>query len=270
MASAALGVQHGPVRADNHRSTAGPHYQTLLAGIVADSNRRINELPLLTEAERRQIVVEWNDTRVEYPSHSCIHELFEAQVARTPEHVAIVSQKQKITYRELNEPRPTGWPHYATLARNRTRHSRWTVAGPLAGDGRRPVGHPQGWRSLPPLDPTSPPARLKFVLDDAGAPVVLTQTRLRDRAPPLQIRVISVDADWKEVARQSTANLPRLAGAEDLAYVMYTSGSTGTPKGVAIPHRAVVRLVCGAELRPAGFVPGFPASLPARLRCFDV
>ncbi|MDQ3942418.1 MAG: amino acid adenylation domain-containing protein, partial [Actinomycetota bacterium] len=221
----------------------GGHYQALLEGIVADPERRLSDLPLLTEAERHRLLVEWNDTTTKYPRDRCVHELFEEQAERTPEAIAVVFEDERLTYRELNR-----------LANRLARHLRKLGVGsevPVGLCVERSVemvvgllGILKAGGAYVPLDPSYPKERLSFMIEDAQAPVVLTQERLVGGLPRHAARLLCLDADWPLIVREECEeNLVSEAKADNLAYVMYTSGSTGVPKGVMVEHRPVVRLV---------------------------
>ncbi len=215
------------------------HLQTLLAGIVADPNRRLSELPLLTPTEQRQVLEEWNATAAQYPQDRCVHELFEAQVERTPDAVALVLDDQHLTYRELN-----------ARANQLAHHLRELTVGPEVLVGLCAerslemviglLGILKAGGAYVPLDLGYPSDRLAFMFADAQAPVLLTQERLVGRLPIQGARPLRLDADWEAIARHGTENLASGATAENLAYVIYTSGSTGRPKGTLIPHRGLV------------------------------
>ncbi|MDP2625480.1 MAG: amino acid adenylation domain-containing protein, partial [Candidatus Rokubacteria bacterium] len=214
------------------------HYEHLLAGIVADPDQRLSELPLLTEPERHRILVDWNATRRPFPSETTLHALFEAQVARTPDAIAVVFEGQTLTYRELDY-----------RANQLARHLRSLGVGPDTLVGvcleRCPemfvalLGILKAGGAYLPLDPTYPPERLRFMLEDAAPAVLLARQCLADGVPGSGARLLCLDADREAVAAQSGAPLDAVAGPHTLAYVIYTSGSTGRPKGVMIPHRAV-------------------------------
>lgn len=217
------------------------HFQTLLAAVVANPDERLSMLPLLTPAERHQLLVEWNDTAEEYPRGSCVHELFETQVERTPEAVAVDFEGKQLTYRELNR-----------RANQIARRLRRIGVGPDVPVGlllERSLTMVVGlWAVLKaggayvPLDPAYPKARLSFMLEDSGAPVLLTQENLADGLPAHPAKQILLDADGNGIGREGGENLRTAATPENLAYLIYTSGSTGMPRGVAIPHRAVVNV----------------------------
>ena len=222
------------------------HFQTLLEGIVANPNERISALPLLTEAEKHQLLVEWNDTQRDYPSEKCIHRLFEERVERTPEAVAVVFAEQQLTYRELNG-RANQLAHYL---RNRG-------VGPEMLVGicvERSIDMVVGLLGIlkaggvyVPLDPTYPKERLGFILEDTQAGIIVTDSVSLDSLPSSSARVICLDRDWQAIAKELQVNPGNQTTADNLAYVIYTSGSTGVPKGVEVLHRGIVRLLFGVD-----------------------
>ncbi len=222
------------------------HYQTLLEGIVANPDQRLSDLPLLTETERQQLVVEWNRTEVAYPKDRCLHQLVAEQAKRTPEAVAVVFENQQLTYRQLNE-RANQLAHYLqglgvgpdTLVGICVERSLEMVVGLL--------GILKAGGAYLPLDPSYPRERLAFMLEDTQAPVLLAHSNLLDRLPATNARVIRLAAGVTTWARESVENPDSAVRPENLAYVTYTSGSTGKPKGVQVLHRGVTRLVLGAE-----------------------
>jgi amino acid adenylation domain-containing protein len=215
------------------------HFRSLLEGIAADPDRRLSVLPLMTEAERHRLLAEWNDTAADYPRDQCIHELFEAQAERTPTAVALVCRDRRVTYRELN-----------ARANQLAHHLRRRGVGPGVLVGicvERSVEAVAGLLGIlkaggayVPMDPAYPPQRLRFMLEDSRAPVLLTTPGLMERVPGTACEIFHLDRDWASVAHESDANPDSRVGPQDLAYVMYTSGSTGTPKGVLASHRASV------------------------------
>ena len=178
------------------------HYGALLHEIVREPNRSISMLSLLTDAERHQLLVEWNETKTDYPANAPIHELFEAQARRTPDAVAVEYEGRQLTYGELNA-RANQVAHY--LARHGVgpdlmvgicvERSLDMVVGIL--------GILKAGGAYVPLDPDYPAPRLTFMLDDTAAPLLLTQARLRDRLSGYKGRTVSLDADWPEIARES-------------------------------------------------------------------
>ena len=234
------------------------HFQTLLGGIAANPDQTLWDLPLLTEKEQRQLLVEWNEpqpgergapaARLPLDGDATIARLFEAQVERTPDAVALVCGDERLTYREVNA-RANGLAAYL----------RETGAGPGVFVGlclERSSGLlisllailKAGGAYLP-IDLSYPQERLAFMLEDAQAPILLAQSKLIGRLPATsRAKVICVDDPTVTArCRGDAPNLPPLAGADDLCYVIYTSGTTGKPKGSLITHRNVVRLFAQTE-----------------------
>jgi aspartate racemase len=221
------------------------HYQHLLEEVLADPGRPQSALRLSTEAERRQLLVGWNDTATPYPRDTTVHQLVAAQAARTPDAVALTWGDERLSYGALNR-QANQLAHYlrqegvgpdvvVAVCLERSPEMVIGLLGTLKAGG-----------AYLPLDPAYPADRLNFMLQDTQAPVLLTQRHLLERLPVHGARVICLDTDWAAIARESEADFLAGATAEHLAYVMYTSGSTGRPKGVEIRHRGIVRLVCGA------------------------
>jgi aspartate racemase len=218
------------------------HYQILLQGIVANPNARLSELPLLTDPERHQLLVEWKTTQTDYPRDKCIHELFEEQVERTPDAVALVFEDQRLTYKELNR-----------RANQLAYHLRKHGVGPDALVGicmERSLemvvgllGILKAGGAYVPLDAVYPKERLEFMVKDTGIAVLLTQRRMIPVIPAGILKTLCLDTEWETVVGETDQNVPACSTADSLAYVMYTSGSTGTPKGVEVLQRGVVRLV---------------------------
>ncbi len=211
------------------------HFQTLLEAIVANPGDLISTLPLLTEGERHQLLVEWNDTHAEYPKDKCIHELFEAQVERTPESIALEFEGKQLTYRELNI-RANQLAHYLhglgvgpeKLVGICVERSLEMVIGLL--------GILKAGGAYVPLDPTYPKDRLAFMLEDARVSVLLTQKPLVPYLPRNRASLIYLE-DLKPANHQNKENIESGAKPDSAAYVIYTSGSTGTPKGVIGLHQ---------------------------------
>ena len=230
------------------------HYRTLLAGVVADPSQRLSALPLLISAERSQMLVDWNATRKEYPVEQCFHQLFEAQVERTPEAVAVTFENQQLTYRELNR-----------RANQLARYLKKLGVGPETMVGvcleRSPemliglLGILKAGGAYVPLDPAYPAERIAYVLADAQVPVLLTQrsTALTLASIISNFKALDLDTEWPGIASESAANLNTPVEAENLAYTIYTSGSTGKPKGVNISQRALVNFLVAMREVP-GFI----------------
>lgn len=246
------------------------HCQTLLESIATDPEQRLSVLPLLTAAERRQLLVEWNDTRAELPGQKCVHELFQEQVERTPDAVAVVFQDEELTYRELNrranrladELRALGvGPEVRVgLCVERSFEMMISLLGILKAGG-----------CYVPLDPTYPKDRLAFMLEDSQAPVLLTQATLRDefsfQIPNLKVLCLDAPRDAARNAPPVSRSAFRVPRSDNLAYVLYTSGSTGKPKGVMVTHRNVVNFFTGMDqvlhVEPLLRRPPAPASASA-------
>jgi surfactin family lipopeptide synthetase A len=218
------------------------HFQTLLSAIAIAPQQLIGELPLLTAIERHQVLVEWNDTQLDYPQDQCIHELFAAQVENTPDAVAVVCQDQHLTYQQLN--------HHANQLANYLQSlgigSEVTVGICVERSLEMVIGLLgilKAGAAYVPLSPDYPFERLSFILEDVQPPVILTQEHLLDKLPSSWSQVICLDSEWKDIALFSEENPVRKATSENLAYVIYTSGSTGKPKGVLIPHQGLCNLV---------------------------
>ncbi|MCC5645816.1 amino acid adenylation domain-containing protein [Nostoc sp. CHAB 5824] len=213
--------------------------------IVINSTQSIADSCDLTEQERHKILVEWNDTKVDYPKHLCIHQLFEAQVEKTPDSIAVVFKEQQLTYQELNY-KANKIAHYLQslgvkpevlvgICIERSLEMIVGILGILKAGG-----------AYVPLDPTYPKERLSFMLSDSQVQVVLTQEKFVEELTTNGAKLICLDTDWESINHHQE-NPTSNATAENLAYVIYTSGSTGKPKGVAVPHRAVNRLVCNTN-----------------------
>ncbi|MBW4630461.1 MAG: amino acid adenylation domain-containing protein [Iphinoe sp. HA4291-MV1] len=222
------------------------HFQRLLEGIVANPQQPISQLPLLSEVEQRQLLVEWNDTQVEYPFDKCIHSLFEEQVERTPDAVALVYENQQLTYNELN-CRANQLAHYLqalgvgreVLVGICVERSLDMVVGLL--------GILKAGGAYVPLDPEYPTERLSFMLEDAAVSVLLTQQHLVERLPQHEAQLVCLDSDAQLISQSPQDNFITAVQATNLAYVIYTSGSTGVPKGVEVVHRGVNRLLFGVD-----------------------
>ncbi len=216
------------------------HYRNLLEAILSDAKTRVSDLPLLGDAERRELLVEWNDTAIEYPRERCTHELFDEQAERTPEAVALICEPERMTYAELKQKSGrlarklqqlgVGPDMPVGLCVERSTEMVVALLGILKAGG-----------AYVPLDPAYPRERLAFMLADAGVEVLVVGKGLRDRVEWEGVRHV---IELEEIEEQGQEQQPIVRVSPDnLAYIMYTSGSTGTPKGVAVTHRNVVRLV---------------------------
>ncbi|HEY0601316.1 MAG TPA: AMP-binding protein, partial [Herpetosiphonaceae bacterium] len=220
-------------------------FQQLLAAIVADPHQRVTALPLLTVEERRQLL-DWNQTTLTVADVVSIPQAFAAQAARTPEATALIVGTQRLTYQELHQranqlahalrERGIGPEVRVGVCLHRSADLVVALLAVLTAGG-----------AYVPLDPAYPQERLQFMLHDAQAPLLLTQSALRERVPADDAAVLCLDTDWPSIASQPTHTPPCTSHALNLAYVIYTSGSTGRPKGVAITHHSAAVLRAWAQ-----------------------
>jgi aspartate racemase len=221
------------------------HFTNLLEAIVADPRSPIGMLEFLDDDERRQVVVEWNDTRASFPS-GCIHAQFEKQVDARPHAVALTAGEASLTYGELNVRANQLAHHLQTLGVGPG--SRVGICLPRSGVAVVALlAALKAGGAYVPLDPEYPTARLAFMVEDGHVEVVITQSAWLDRLGPCEARVVCVDVDEDQIAGMPITDPTSTATAEDLAYVLYTSGSTGTPKAVMIEHRSVLALLFGVD-----------------------
>ena len=213
------------------------HFERLLESIVADPDECVSDLTLLRNDEREQMLREWNQTAAAY-SVQCLHELFEAQVARTPQAAAVCDEEQTVSYQELNE-RANRLAHYL--------RGKGVAAEELVGIClERSVdmmvgllGILKAGAAYVPLDASYPRKRLRYMVADAAVRVLLTQKRLAGEFAESGPEIVCLDTAAQEWADESADNPATRVSAANLAYVMYTSGSTGRPKGVMISHREI-------------------------------
>ncbi|WP_437524973.1 amino acid adenylation domain-containing protein [Sorangium sp. So ce726] len=217
------------------------HLFTLLAAATSDPARSVASMPLLPERERRQLLVEWNDTGADFPRDRSVLDRFEEQAARAPRAAAVVSDRGALTYGELDR-RANRLAHRLralgveadTLVAICAERSLELVVGI--------IGVLKAGAAYLPVDAEIARERLAFILEDSGAPVLLTQAHLADRLPPFAGAVIHLDADGPALTARDGSPPPVCAGPRDLAYAIYTSGSTGRPKGVLVEHRSLMNL----------------------------
>jgi amino acid adenylation domain-containing protein len=219
------------------------HLRTLIEAAVASPEMRLGDLPLLSAAERRRVVSDWNQTALDYPRHACLHELFEAQVEASPDAIAVVAGAERLTYSELNRCANR-------LANHLRAHGvlRETLVGICVERTWRMVAAVlavlKAGGAYVPLDPSHPRDRIEFIARDAQMRAIITEESVSGRLPEATaIPLICLDRQAREIARESGENPGSASEPGNLAYVLYTSGSTGRPKGVAIEHRSVVSFV---------------------------
>jgi amino acid adenylation domain-containing protein len=231
-------------------------YQRLVQSVLRTPRTAISRLEILSADERHQLLYEFNDTRAAYPAKLCFQQLFEAQVARTPEAVAVVFEAERVSYQELNRRANqlarylrrlgVGPEQRVALVLERSLDMLVALLGVLKAGG-----------AYVPLEPVYPPARLALMLMDVNATAVLTQQQLVEKVSAQTAQVVCLDSAAAQIAQESEANLAVEACAANLAYVIYTSGSTGQPKGVAVEHRQLANYL--AAIQPALALPA-PAS----------
>ena len=222
-------------------------FETLLLGIVANPNQIIAKLPILPAVEQ-QLLATWNNTQTAYPQDICIHQLFETQVEKAPDAIAVVFEDRQISYRELNQ-RANQLAHYLQslgvgsevlvgLCVERSLEMVVGVLGILKAGG-----------AYVPLDYAYPQERLAFMLQDAQVSVLLTQEKLKSGLPNHQAEIVCLDSNWQSID-YGLDNPTHNVTSHNLAYVIYTSGSTGQPKGVQIQHQSAVNLLNAIAKEP--------------------
>jgi surfactin family lipopeptide synthetase C len=222
------------------------HFQTLLEGMATNPEVRLHELPILTATEKHQLLIEWNQTQLDFPQQ-CVHQLFEAQVEKTPDAIAVVFAEQSLTYQQLNQ-RANRLARYLQklgvgaevlvgIGVERSLEIAIAVLAVLKAGG-----------AYVPLDLDRPTQQLTYMVQDADCQVLLTQQHLVDAIPAYQGQVVCLDADWALISQESELNLPsNTVTPENLAYLIYTSGSTGRAKGVMVQHNSLVNAYHGWE-----------------------
>ncbi|MHC5767665.1 MAG: amino acid adenylation domain-containing protein [Nostoc sp.] len=243
------------------------HFQTLLESIVSNPEQRISDLQLLTPSEVQQLLVDWNNTETNYPQDKCIHQLFEAQVEKTPSNIAVIFENQKLTYQELND-QANQLAHYLQklevkpevivgVCMKRSPEMLIALLAILKAGG-----------AYLPLDPAYPQERLSFMVEDSQTKVLLTQSHLVELFAKSNVHIVCIDRDSQLLSQHSRENLLSEVKSNNLAYVIYTSGSTGVPKGVAIAHQSCVAfLTWSRELFTDDDLAGVLASTSI---CFDL
>ena len=221
-------------------------YQKLLTSVANNPQAAVAELEILGDEERAQLLVEWNATATEYEREVCVHQLFESQVKRTPDAVALITSQEKLSYATLNaranrlarllKDSGVGPEVIVGVLLDRSTEMVVALLAILKAGG-----------AYVPLDPSYPRERLEFMLADSQAAVLLTNDKAADGLYAGATRVICLDGTWRAIiAGQSAENLPHVAAANNLAYVIYTSGSTGRPKGAMITQQGLVNYLSWA------------------------
>ncbi|TAE52375.1 MAG: amino acid adenylation domain-containing protein, partial [Nostocales cyanobacterium] len=211
------------------------------SAIVEKPQTEIKELPILTTSEKQQLLTEWNQTETEYPVDKCIHQLFEEQVNKTTDAVAVVFDNQQLTYSELNQ-KANQLAHYLislgvkadTLIGISVERSLEMVIGLL--------GILKAGGAYLPIDPEYPQERISYMIENSGVELLLTQQKLTEKLPQHQAREILLEEIWTEISENNTENINQKVTTSNLANVIYTSGSTGKPKGVMVEHKGLYNL----------------------------
>jgi amino acid adenylation domain-containing protein/non-ribosomal peptide synthase protein (TIGR01720 family) len=227
------------------------HFQVLLAAALTASDTRLESLPLLTDAERQQVLVDWNTLRLDTPAHGTLHGLFEAQVARAPDSTALSLDGQHLTYRQLNARAN----QLAAWLRSQGAGAESRVGLYLDRSLELVIGLLailKAGAAYVPMDPAYPRERLAFMVEDSGVPLLLTQQSLAAQLPSHQARILCLDSEWPTVANFPSHDVDAKVSEDHLAYVIYTSGSTGRPKGSLLCHGQVLRLFSSTQ-REYGF-----------------
>lgn len=225
----------------DHTTKMVQHFITLLEAVAGDPLIGLADAELLTAADKRQLLYGFNDTALDYPGSKTIHQLFEEQAERTPDRPALVFGGRSVTYRQLNGQAN----RLAGLLREQGVKPD-TIVGIMTDRSPEMIAGlyailKAGGAYLP-IDPGYPAERIRYLLEDSGAELLLVQPHLRERTG---FEGLKLDLDWQEGGELPAANLQPVNRSDDLAYVIYTSGSTGKPKGVMIEHRSVLNFIHG-------------------------
>ncbi|MEH2082675.1 MAG: amino acid adenylation domain-containing protein [Nostoc sp.] len=214
-------------------------FQTLLESVANNPQAVISRLEILSDRQRQQLLIEFNNTKTTYPNDKCIHHLFQEQVERTPDNIAVISATEQLTYGSVNT-RANQLAHYLQrlgvgpdvlvgICVERSPLMIVAVLGILKAGGAYVA-----------IEPTYPLERQAYIIANSNVPILLTQQHLAASLPTDGTKVICLDINWEDIAQENTANPVSQTIPENLAYVIYTSGSTGKPKGTLIPHRGLV------------------------------
>ncbi|MDF1530681.1 MAG: condensation domain-containing protein, partial [Sedimenticola sp.] len=223
-------------------------YCTLLESITVAPEQRVSDLSILPESEREKLIKGWNDTAAPYSTQFCLHQLFEQQNERTPEIVAVASETEQLTYRQI-DLQANQWAYYlmeqgvgpnclVAVFLESSVQMVTAILGILKAGG-----------AYLPLDPANPRERLSFMLAEARPVLLITHRVLRPHLPDYPVPMLLMDAVGDQLCTQSQTAPPCPTTPDDLAYVIYTSGSTGQPKGVCLTHRGVVNLLADFQRR---------------------
>jgi len=237
-----ISYKEGKYEAEGIRKLTG-HLKNILWEISENSRKPVEEIEMVSKAEKQQLLYEFNDTYAEYPKDKTIHELFEKQVARTPDNIAVVYEDRQLTYRELNEKanqlarvlREKGVvpDSIVGIMVERSLEMIIGIMGILKAGG-----------AYLPIDPEYPAERIEYLLEDSGSSILLTQKHLRDKCGH---NGWTIELDDERIYQGDWNNLENINRPNDLAYVIYTSGSTGKPKGVMVEHKSAINILSALQ-----------------------
>jgi amino acid adenylation domain-containing protein len=230
-------------------------FETLIEGAVNNPYLSIGDLPFMSAAESKQVLVDWNETQTEFRGDLCVQQLFEAQVAQTPDAVAAVFNDSQLTYDELNK-RANRLAHYLRAQGIGPEQVIGICVEPSLELPVAVMGVIKSGAAYLPLDPFYPAERLRYMADHARVRLIVTQQRLREKITAIGIgRGLELDGEQDLLEDQPVENPTLLTTSRNACYVIFTSGSTGRPKGITIEHRSLVNLVAGLK-KICGVGPG--------------
>lgn len=222
------------------------HFNNILEGLTQFQEGKVYQIPILTGEEINTIFEKWNNTKTDYPTDKCIHQLFEEQAEKTPGATAVICKGESITYFELNnranqlarklQKAGVKPETLVGISLHRSVNMMIAILGTLKAGG-----------AYVPLDPDFPKERVYYMIQDSNCPVVITEVSLKKALGSISAKIISLDSDWKDIEKESIDNFNSGTASENLAYVIYTSGSTGKPKGVMVEHKNVVNFFTGMD-----------------------
>jgi len=218
------------------------NFETLLGNISKDASGKISDLSILTDEGEKKILLEWNDTKKDFPSDRCVHEYFEEQAVKTPDSVAVELGDEKLNYKKLNERANQVANYLVKLGAGPD-----TIVGIFIERSLEMVigllGILKAGSAYVPLDSSYPLERLSFMIEDSDISILLTKKTHIDKLPQTKAKVVLIDEEESEISKERIKNPEREISPSNLAYVLYTSGSTGRPKGVLMMHKALSNLL---------------------------
>ncbi|MDP4147631.1 MAG: non-ribosomal peptide synthetase, partial [Bacillota bacterium] len=230
---------NGSIYDEQYIKMISKHIENLLKEVTENPEKKISEMDMLSEEEKKKILVEFNNTKADYPKDKTIYELFEEQVEKSPENIALVYEDKKLSYRELNNKanqlarvlreKGVGPDKIVGIMVERSLEMIVGIVSILKAGG-----------AYLPIDPEYPKERIEYMLEDSKADILLTQTQLVGK---IMFSGSIIEIDKEDVYVGDSSNLDKINEPSDLAYVIYTSGTTGKPKGVMIEHFSAIRVV---------------------------